>query len=100
SHGDTKHPMLFPDSPEECFSMAIEDFDLAERFQTPVFVMIDLDLGMNNWMADAFQYPTEPIRRGQVLTAADLERLGGFARHKDVDGDGLGYRTLPGTNYP
>jgi len=100
SHGDTKHPMLFPDSPEECFSMAIEAFDLAERFQTPVFVMIDLDLGMNNWMADAFQYPTEPIRRGKVLTAADLERLGGFARYKDVDGDGVGYRTLPGTNHP
>jgi 2-oxoglutarate ferredoxin oxidoreductase subunit alpha len=100
SHGDTKHPMLFPRSPEECFSMAIEAFDLAEQFQTPVFVMIDLDLGMNNWMADAFDYPTKPIKRGKVLTAADLERLGGFARYKDVDGDGVGYRTLPGTNHP
>jgi 2-oxoglutarate ferredoxin oxidoreductase subunit alpha len=100
SHGDTKHPMLFPHSPEECFSMAIEAFDLAEQFQTPVFVMIDLDLGMNNWMADAFPYPTKPIKRGKVLTAADLERLGGFARYKDVDGDGVGYRTLPGTNHP
>jgi 2-oxoglutarate ferredoxin oxidoreductase subunit alpha len=100
SHGDTKHPMLFPHSPEECFSMAIEAFDLAEQFQTPVFVMIDLDLGMNNWMADAFEYPTKPIKRGKVLTAADLERLGGFARYKDVDGDGVGYRTLPGTNHP
>ena len=100
SHGDTKHPMLFPHSPEECFSMAIEAFDLAEQFQTPVFVMIDLDLGMNNWMADAFLYPTKPIKRGKVLTAADLERLGGFARYKDVDGDGVGYRTLPGTNHP
>jgi len=100
SHGDTKHPMLFPCSPEECFSMAIEAFDLAEQFQTPVFVMIDLDLGMNNWMADAFAYPTKPIKRGKVLTAADLERLGGFARYKDVDGDGVGYRTLPGTNHP
>src|SRR6266849_3404857 len=100
SHGDTKHPLLFPRSPEECFSMAIESFDLAEQFQTPVFVMVDLDLGMNNWMADAFQYPTKPIKRGKVLTAADLERLGGFARYKDVDGDGVGYRTLPGTNHP
>ncbi|HXI42528.1 MAG TPA: 2-oxoacid:acceptor oxidoreductase subunit alpha [Bryobacteraceae bacterium] len=100
SHGDTKHPLLFPRSPEECFSMAIEAFDFAEQFQTPVFVMIDLDLGMNNWMADAFEYPTKPIKRGKVLTAEDLERLGGFARYKDVDGDGVGYRTLPGTNHP
>ena len=100
SHGDTRHPMLFPRSPEECFSMAVEAFDLAEHFQTPVFVMIDLDLGMNNWMADPFEYPTKPIQRGKVLTAEDLERLGGFARYKDVDGDGIGYRTLPGTNHP
>jgi 2-oxoglutarate ferredoxin oxidoreductase subunit alpha len=100
SHGDTRHPMLFPRSPEECFSMAIEAFDLAEHFQTPVFVMLDLDLGMNNWMSDPFEYPTKPIKRGKVLTAEDLERLGGFARYKDVDGDGIGYRTLPGTNHP
>src|SRR6266852_430311 len=100
SHGDTKHPLLFPSSPEECFTMAGDAFDLAERFQTPVFVMTDLDLGMNNWMADPFTYPTEPIRRGKVLNAEDLERLGGFARYKDVDGDGVGYRTLPGTNHP
>ena len=100
SHGDTKHPLLFPSSPEECFQMAGIAFDLAEQFQTPVFVMTDLDLGMNNWMADPFEYPNEPIRRGKVLTAEDLERLGGFARYKDVDGDGVGYRTLPGTNHP
>ena len=100
SHGDTRHPLLFPSSPEECFQMAIQAFDLAEQFQTPVFVMTDLDLGMNNWMADPFQYPTAPIQRGKVLTAEDLERLGGFARYKDVDGDGIGYRTLPGTNHP
>jgi len=100
SHGDTKHPLLFPSSPEECFQMAGIAFDLAEQFQTPVFVMTDLDLGMNNWMADPFEYPKEPIRRGKVLGAADLERLGGFARYKDVDGDGVGYRTLPGTNHP
>ena len=89
SHGDTRHPVLFPSSPEECFSMAHEAFDLAEHFQTPVFVMTDLDLGMNNWMADPFAYPEKPIDRGKVLTAEDLERLGGFARYKDVDGDGV-----------
>src|SRR5438477_1088400 len=100
SHGDTKHPMLFPCSPEECFSLSIEAFDLAERFQTPVFVMMDLDLGMNNWMADPFPYPTKPIARGKVLSAQDLERLGGFGRYKDVDGDGVGYRTLPATPHP
>ncbi len=100
SHGDTKHPMFFPSSPRECFTMAMEAFDLAERFQTPVFVMSDLDLGMNNWMSDPFDYPTEPIRRGKVLSAGELTRLGGFSRYKDVDGDGVGYRTLPGTNHP
>src|SRR5713101_5528436 len=100
SHGDTRHPLFFPCSPEECFSMAVDAFDFAEHFQTPVFVMTDLDLGMNNWMADRFDYPTKPIKRGKVLTAEDLERLGGFARYKDVDGDGVGYRTLPGTNHP
>src|SRR5690348_4485509 len=100
SHGDTKHPMFFPCSPEECFSMTIEAFDFAEYFQTPVFVMTDLDLGMNNWMADPCQCPEQPNRRGKVLTAEDLERLGGFARYKDLDGDGVGYRTLPGTNHP
>ena len=100
SHGDTKHLMLFPSSVEECFSMAIEAFDLAEHFQTPVFVMTDLDLGMNNWMADPFKYPEKPMNRGKVLNADDLTRLGGFNRYKDVDGDGIGYRTLPGTNHP
>jgi 2-oxoglutarate ferredoxin oxidoreductase subunit alpha len=99
SHGDTKHPMFFPCSPEECFSMSIEAFEFAEKFQTPVFVMTDLDLGMNNWMADPFVYPEKPIARGKVLTAEDLDRLGGFARYKDVDGDGVGYRTLPGTKH-
>jgi 2-oxoglutarate ferredoxin oxidoreductase subunit alpha len=100
SHGDTKHPLFFPSSPRECFSMMIDAFDLAERFQTPVFVMSDLDLGMNNWMSDAFPYPEKPIQRGKVLSAEDLTRLGGFARYRDVDGDGVGYRTLPGTNHP
>jgi 2-oxoglutarate ferredoxin oxidoreductase subunit alpha len=99
SHGDTKHPMFFPCSPEECFSMSIEAFDFAEKFQTPTFVMTDLDLGMNNWMADAFPYPEKPMDRGKVLTAEDIEKLGGFARYRDVDGDGVGYRTLPGTQH-
>ena len=97
SHGDTKHILLLPSSVEECFSMAIEAFDLAEQFQTPVFVLSDLDLGMNNWMAHPFDYPEKPITRGKVLDEEDLKRLGGFARYKDVDGDGIPYRTLPGT---
>ena len=100
SHGDTKNILLIPASAEECFSMAQDAFDLAEQFQTLVFVMSDLDLGMNNWMADPFKYPEKPINRGKVLSKEDLERLGGFARYKDVDGDGIGYRTLPGTDHP
>ncbi len=100
SHGDTKHILLLPASVEECFSMAMEAFELAEKFQTPVFVMSDLDLGMNNWMADPFVYPEEPINRGKVLGEDELKRLGSFGRYKDVDGDGIPYRTLPGTNHP
>ncbi|MGC2560968.1 MAG: 2-oxoacid:acceptor oxidoreductase subunit alpha [Terriglobales bacterium] len=100
SHGDTKHIMLFPSSMIECFTMAQDAFDLAERFQTPVFVMSDLDLGMNNWMSDPFPYPEKPINRGKVLSKEDIERLGGFARYADLDGDGIGYRTLPGTDHP
>ena len=100
SHGDTKHILLIPDSVEECFSMAQDAFNLAEQFQTLVFIMSDLDLGMNNWMSDPFQYPDKPISRGKVLTKEDLDRLGGFSRYKDVDGDGIGYRTLPGTDHP
>jgi 2-oxoglutarate/2-oxoacid ferredoxin oxidoreductase subunit alpha len=100
SHGDTKHLLLIPASVEECFAFGTEAFNLAEEFQTPVFVMSDLDLGMNNWMADPFEYPEKPVRRGKVLTAEDLDRLGGFERYKDVDGDGIGYRTLPGTKHP
>jgi 2-oxoglutarate ferredoxin oxidoreductase subunit alpha len=100
SHGDTKHPLLFPSSVGECYSMAMDAFDLAEELQTPVFVMSDLDLGMNYWMSDPFPYPTRPLRRGKVLTAEDLKQRGGFLRYADVDGDGIGYRTLPGTNHP
>jgi 2-oxoglutarate ferredoxin oxidoreductase subunit alpha len=80
--------------------MGAEAFDLAERLQTPVFVMTDLDLGMNVWMGEPFAYPDRPMDRGKVLSAADLERLGGFARYGDVDGDAVGWRTLPGTPHP
>lgn len=100
SHGDTKHIMLFPSSPHECFTMAMDAFNLAEKFQTLVLVMSDLDLGMNNWMSDPFPYPETPIERGKVLGKEDLDRLGSFGRYKDVDGDGIPYRTLPGTRHP
>jgi 2-oxoglutarate ferredoxin oxidoreductase subunit alpha len=100
SHGDTKNIMLIPCSVAECFSMASEAFNLAEQFQTLVFVMSDLDLGMNNWMSDPFEYPTTPIKRGKVLDKDALAKLGGFARYRDLDGDGVGYRTLPGTDHP
>jgi 2-oxoglutarate ferredoxin oxidoreductase subunit alpha len=101
SHGDTKHPVLFPASPEECFRMAQEAFDLAEQLQTPVFVLSDLDLGMNTWMSDAFPYPTSPLKRGKVLDTGAIAKLkDGWGRYKDVDGDGIPYRTLPGTPNP
>lgn len=100
SHGDTKHVVLLPGSVKECFEFSIAAFDLAERLQTPVFVLTDLDLGMNNWMSEQFQYPDKPLDRGKVLTAEDLNRLGGFARYRDVDGDAIGWRTLPGTKHP
>jgi len=100
SHGDTKHPMLIPANVQECYEMAQQAFDLAERLQTPIFVMSDLDLGMNNWMSEPFTYPEKPLDRGKVLGKEDLEKLGGFARYKDVDGDAIGYRTLPGTDHP
>ncbi len=100
SHGDTKHVMLLPASVEECYQFAQDAFDLAEQLQTPIFVLSDLDLGMNNWMSKPFPYPEKPLNRGKVLTKEDLDRLGGFARYKDVDGDGIPYRTLPGTDHP
>jgi 2-oxoglutarate/2-oxoacid ferredoxin oxidoreductase subunit alpha len=100
SHGDTKHILLIPSSVEECYTMAGEAFDLAEQFQTLVFVMSDLDLGMNNWMSDPFKYPEKPLNRGKVLGREELDKLGGFSRYKDVDGDGIPYRTLPGTDHP
>ncbi len=100
SHGDTKHVILLPGSVKECFELTQAAFDLAERMQTPVFVLTDLDLGMNNWVSEPFDYPSKPLDRGKVLTAADLDRLGGFARYRDVDGDAIGWRTLPGTPHP
>ncbi len=100
SHGDTKHVMLLPGSVKECFELAVEAFDVAEMLQTPVFILSDLDLGMNNWMSEPFEYPEKPINRGKVLNANRLEDLGEFARYQDVDGDGIPYRTLPGTNHP
>ena len=100
SHGDTKHVMLFPSSVEDCFDYGMRAFDLAERLQTPVFVMSDLDLGMNVWMSDPFAYPEKPWDRGKVLSAEQLERIGKFERYRDVDGDAIPYRTLPGTKHP
>src|SRR6058998_994525 len=100
SHGDTKHIMLIPSSVEECYTMAQEAFDLAEQFQTPVFVMMDLDLGMNNWMSTGFKYPTKPINRGKVLTDETLKKIGEWGRYRDVDGDGIAYRTIPGDGMP
>jgi 2-oxoglutarate ferredoxin oxidoreductase subunit alpha len=100
SHGDTKHPMIFPASVGECYTLAVDAFDLAERLQTPVFVLTDLDLGMNTWMAEQFEYPTKPYDRGKRLDAATLQRLGQFGRYRDVDGDGIPYRTVPGDGMP
>jgi 2-oxoglutarate ferredoxin oxidoreductase subunit alpha len=80
--------------------MAMDAFDVAERLQTPVFVMLDLDLGMNNWMSNTFDYPTKALDRGKRLDAETLKKLGEFARYRDVDGDGIPYRTVPGDGMP
>ena len=98
-HGDCRHIVLIPGSVGECFSLTAEALDLAQEFQTPIFVATDLDLGMNLWLSDPFAYPDKPIRRGKVLNAEDLERLGKFERYRDVDGDGVCYRTVPGTEH-
>jgi 2-oxoglutarate ferredoxin oxidoreductase subunit alpha len=100
SHGDTRQILLIPSSVEECYTMAMDAFDLAERFQTLVFVMSDLDLGMNTWMSDPFAYPDRPLDRGKVLDEATLKRLGEWGRYRDVDGDGIPYRTIPGDGMP
>ena len=99
-HGDCRHIVLIPGSVAECFAFTAESIDLSQEFQTPVFVATDLDLGMNLWLSDPFAYPEKPLRHGKVLDAEALERLGLFERYRDVDGDGVCYRTLPGTEHP
>ena len=98
-HGDTKNVLLFPATVAECFEFGSKAFDIAEELQTPVLVLSDLDLGMNNWMTEPFEYPSEPMKRGKVLNAEEVEARG-FARFRDVDGDGVPYRTLPGNEHP
>jgi 2-oxoglutarate/2-oxoacid ferredoxin oxidoreductase subunit alpha len=101
SHGDTRHIVLLPGTVEECYELARDAFDFADRFQTPVFLLSDLDLGMNLWMTPEFKYPEKPYDRGKVLSKGDLERLAGeWGRYRDVDGDGVTFRTLPGTEHP
>jgi 2-oxoglutarate ferredoxin oxidoreductase subunit alpha len=99
SHGDTRHLALYPANPAECFDMAVQAFDLAERFQTPVFLVSDLDIGMNDWMIPRLRWD-DAYRpdRGKVLTAEELEGMGKFSRYLDVDGDGIAARTLPGVH--
>lgn len=105
SHGDTNHILLFPANPNEAFEFGWRAFDIAERLQAPVFVMSDLDLGMNHWMAKPFTYPDRPMDRGKVLWEDDLERWEQergepWSRYKDVDGDGIPYRTIMGNRHP
>lgn len=98
-HGDTKHPMLLPADPGECFEMGAQAFDLADRLQTTVFVMLDLDIGMNEWLTSPFKWDdSRRLDRGKVMTAAELEAGADFGRYKEVDGDGIPYRTYPGTH--
>ena len=99
-HGDTRHVCLLPASVQECFEFGSTAFDLAERLQTLVFVLSDLDIGMNLWPSEPFEYPDKPMDRGKVLSVEDLDRLGSWKRYADVDKDGIGWRTLPGTNHP
>jgi 2-oxoglutarate/2-oxoacid ferredoxin oxidoreductase subunit alpha len=100
-HGDTQHIILLPGSVKECFEFGWRAFDYAERLQTPVFVLSDLDFGMNNWMTRPFKYPDIPMDRGKVLWEGDIERLSGnWGRYRDVDGDGIPYRTIPGNRHP
>ncbi len=98
SHGDSRHVLLFPASPQECFEFGHTAFDLADQLQTPVLVLSDLDLGMNLWISEPFAYPDTPINRGKRLAAAELDALAAeWGRYKDPDGDGIGYRSVPGT---
>jgi len=99
SHGDTKHVLMIPEGPGECFQFAAEAFDLAERLQTPVFVLLDLDIGMNSHLAEPFRWDDScGYDRGKVLSHDDLDRIVNFGRYNDVDGDGIPFRTLPGTH--
>jgi 2-oxoglutarate/2-oxoacid ferredoxin oxidoreductase subunit alpha len=101
SHGDKQHVILLPGTVQECFEFGWKALDLAEHLQTPVFVLSDLDLGMNQWMTKPFQYPDSPLDRGKVLWETDLEKLNGvWARYQDKDGDGIPYRTVPGNIHP
>ena len=100
-HGDTQHVILLPGSVNECFQFGNSAFDIAEQLQCPVFVLSDLDLGMNQWMAESFQYPDKPMNRGKVLWEEDLEKIkGDWGRYRDVDGDGIPYRTVMGNQHP
>jgi 2-oxoglutarate ferredoxin oxidoreductase subunit alpha len=100
-HGDTQHIVLLPGSVNECFEFGWRAFDIAERLQAPIFVLSDLDLGMNQWMALPFEYPKTDLDRGKILWEEELEKLGGkWGRYLDVDGDGIPYRTLPGNRHP
>lgn len=100
-HGDIDSLILLPGSVNECFEFGWRAFDLAERLQTPVYVLSDLDFGMNQWITEPFQYPDVPMDRGKVLWEEDLERIkGDWGRYRDVDGDGIPYRTLPGNTHP
>jgi 2-oxoglutarate/2-oxoacid ferredoxin oxidoreductase subunit alpha len=100
-HGDTQQVVLLPGSVSECFEFGWKSFDIAERLQVPVFVLSDLDFGMNQWMTQPFEYPDTPMDRGKVLWEEDLERLkGNWGRYRDVDGDGIPYRTLAGNRHP
>jgi 2-oxoglutarate ferredoxin oxidoreductase subunit alpha len=100
-HGDTEQVILLPGTVNECFEFGWRAFDIAERLQAPVFVLSDLELGMNQWMTEPFQYPEAPMDRGKVLWEEDLQRIqGDWGRYRDVDGDGIPYRTIPGNTHP
>ncbi len=100
SHGDTKHIVLLPGTVAEAYEFGMQAFDLADRFQTPVFVLSDLDLGMNLWMTPPLEYPEKPFDRGKVLGAEELATVESWGRYKDLEGDGIPYRTVPGTEHP
>jgi 2-oxoglutarate/2-oxoacid ferredoxin oxidoreductase subunit alpha len=100
SHGDTQYVILLPGTVTECFEFGWRAFDIAERLQMPVFVLSDQDLGMNQWMTSPFTYPDQPMDRGKILWEEDLEKIKDWARYRDVDGDGVPYRTVLGNQHP